>query len=71
VGDSEWPSNVWVKSTASGGGNCLEVSISGESVLMRHSQSPNGPVLKFSLAEWEAFLTGVRQGEFDTHQSGA
>jgi hypothetical protein len=32
---------------------------------MRNSQSPGGPVLKFSFAEWEAFLAGVRDGEFD------
>jgi hypothetical protein len=72
VGDSEWPSNVWRKSTASGGGsgNCVEVSITSESVFMRHSQSPNGPVLAFSLPEWEAFLTGVRDGEFDTDKFG-
>jgi len=33
---------------------------------MRHSQSPDGPVLTFSRPEWDAFLTGVRGGEFDT-----
>jgi hypothetical protein len=32
---------------------------------MRNSRSPSGPVLTFSFAEWEAFLTGVRDGEFD------
>jgi predicted secreted Zn-dependent protease len=65
VGDSEWPSNVWRRSTASGGGNCAEVSVTSESVLMRNSQRPDGPVLEFTRAEWEAFLTGVRDGEFD------
>jgi hypothetical protein len=71
VGDSEWPSNVWRRSTASGGGNCVEVSVTSESVLMRNSQRPGGPVLEFSLAEWEAFLTGVHDGEFDTHLAGS
>jgi Domain of unknown function (DUF397) len=71
VGDLEWPSNVWRKSTASDAGSCVEVSMTSESVLMRHSQSPHGPVLKFSLEEWEAFLTGVHNGEFDTGQSGS
>jgi Domain of unknown function (DUF397) len=70
VGDSEWPSNVWRRSTASGGGNCIEVSVISGSVFMRHSQDPSGLVLKFSLPEWEAFLTGVRNGEFDTGKSG-
>ncbi|HEY1347152.1 MAG TPA: DUF397 domain-containing protein [Streptosporangiaceae bacterium] len=66
MGDSEPPSNVWRRSTATGGGNCVEVSFTSDSVLMRNSQSPDGPVLTFSLAEWEAFLTGVRDGDFDS-----
>ena len=66
MGASERPSGVWRKSTASGGTNCAEVCVTSESVLVRNSQSPDGPVLKFSLAEWEAFLIGVCDGEFDT-----
>lgn len=73
VGNSEGPSNTWRRSTASGGGggNCVEVSIASDYVLMRHSRNPQGPRLKFSLAEWEAFLTGVRNGEFDSEQPGS
>jgi hypothetical protein len=41
------------------------VAFDGDAVHMRHSQDPSGPVLTFSLAEWAAFLTGVRRGEFD------
>ena len=64
MGDSECPS-VWRRSTASGGGNCVEVLVASESIFMRHSKSPQGPMLRFSPAEWDAFLTGVRNGEFD------
>jgi hypothetical protein len=64
--DLECTPDTWQKSTASGGGNCVEVSFAGESVLMRHSRSPHGPVLSFTLPEWEAFLMGVHDGEFDT-----
>lgn len=64
--DLDLSSTTWRKSTASGGGNCVEVSFVGESVLMRHSRSPHGPILSFSQPEWEAFLTGVRDGEFET-----
>lgn len=60
--------DTWRKSTASGTGNCVEVSFVGEFVLMRHSRSPQGPTLSFSHSEWEAFLTGVRNGEFDTEK---
>lgn len=61
----EFPLGKWRKSTASGTSNCVEVSFDAGSVLMRHSRSPQGPVLSFSHSEWEAFLAGVRNGEFD------
>jgi hypothetical protein len=38
---------------------------------MRHSRDPQGPMLSFSHSEWEAFLTGVRDGEFDTAAPGS
>jgi predicted secreted Zn-dependent protease len=65
MSDLECPPSTWRKSTASGGGNCVEVSFAGASVLMRNSRSPQGPVLSFTRPEWDAFLTGVRDGEFD------
>ena len=49
---------------------CAEVAFVGDSVLMRHSKNPSGPVLTFSLAEWAAFVTGVRMGEFDGSADG-
>jgi hypothetical protein len=70
VADSEQPGILWRKSTASDPHECVEVAFVGESVLMRHSQEPSGHVLTFSLAEWAAFLTGVRQGEFDPSPEG-
>ena len=33
--------------------------------LMRDSRNPDGPVLAFTPAEWEAFILGVKDGEFD------
>ena len=68
MSDLEWSPGAWRKSTASGSSNCVEVSFAGESILMRNSRSPHGPVLSFTGLEWEAFLTGVRNGEFDTVQ---
>ena len=34
-------------------------------VLVRHSQDPGGPVLRFTFPEWRAFLRGVGAGEFE------
>jgi hypothetical protein len=57
----------WRKSTSSATSNCVEVAFTGESVLIRHSRDESGLVLVFSQTEWAAFLTGVRNGEFDHH----
>lgn len=70
MSDSELSRAKWRKSTASGGGECAEVAFAGESVLMRHSHHPTGPVLKFTHSEWAAFLAGVRNGEFDEDSPG-
>jgi len=37
----------------------------GTEVLVRDSKNPDGPVLEFTAAEWDAFLAGLRNGEFD------
>lgn len=50
---------------ASGGSDCVEVAFTDQSILLRHSKEPSGPVLSFSHSEWAAFLSGVRSGEFD------
>lgn len=70
MADSEASSLTWVKSRASDSGNCVEVAFRGESVLIRHSQDPSGPVLAFSRPEWIAFLKGARGGEFDLPETG-
>jgi hypothetical protein len=56
----------WRKSSTSGAEACVEVAFDGpREVLVRHSGDPDGSVLRFTGAEWEAFVTGVRAGEFD------
>lgn len=46
-------------------GNCVEVAgLSTDLVKVRDSQNRCGPVLRFTSAEWAAFLGGVRGGEF-------
>jgi hypothetical protein len=34
-------------------------------VLVRDSKDPDGPKLAFTTAEWDAFLAGAKDGEFD------
>jgi hypothetical protein len=65
VADSDQGRILWRKSVASVTSNCAEVAFVGDSVLLRHSRNPSGPVLSFSRAEWAAFVAGMRSGEFD------
>jgi hypothetical protein len=66
VTGSESAPTAWHKSSASGGnGDCVEVAFVDEGVLVRHSRNPSGLVLSFTHAEWRAFITGTRDGEFD------
>jgi hypothetical protein len=62
---------VWAKSSLSfANGNCVEVaSLPGGQVGVRNSRDPEGPVLRFSREEWDAFLGGARLGEFDRYGS--
>ena len=55
----------WIKSSYCNNGTCVEVGIGSVEVAVRDSKDPDGSVLAFTLAEWEAFLDGVRSGEFN------
>jgi hypothetical protein len=56
----------WRKSAASGSEDCVEVAFAArDQVLVRSSKDREGAVLRFTDAEWDAFVVGVRAGEFD------
>ncbi|WP_454194755.1 DUF397 domain-containing protein [Nocardia sp. Marseille-Q1738] len=57
----------WFKSSHSGGGNdCVEVAhLDGGTVGVRDSKNPSGPALVFTPGEWDAFLAGAAEGEFE------
>lgn len=49
-------------------GNCVEVGLAADGGRwLRDSKDRSKPAHYFTVAEWEAFLLGVRNGEFDTH----
>jgi Domain of unknown function (DUF397) len=43
----------------------VEVTVVDGEVTLRDSKQPFGPVLRYTPAEWRAFLDGVKTGEFD------
>jgi hypothetical protein len=55
----------WRKSTRSGPDGCVEVAVVEGNTAVRDSKHPQGAVLVFTPVEWQAFIAGVRDGEFD------
>jgi hypothetical protein len=41
------------------------VAASGRTVFLADSKSPDGPVLSYSPAEWQEFVAGIKNGDFD------
>ena len=58
---------IWQKSGRSGpNGNCVEcAALPDGGVAVRNSRDPQGPALIYTRAEIEAFVLGVRDGDFD------
>lgn len=58
---------IYRKSTRSTGtGNCVEVAdLPSGYRAVRDSKDPIGTALTFTAAQWGAFTTGIRAGEFD------
>lgn len=58
----------WVKASRSDDqGSCVEVQrlADGGRRVRDTKDQGGGPILTFTREEWEAFLDGVRKGEFD------
>lgn len=57
---------AYTKSTHSGVGSCVEVRMLADgTIALRDSKDVSKPPHVFTQHEWEAFLAGVRSGEFD------
>lgn len=57
---------TWKKSTRSNdSGNCVEIAKTPDGVLVRDSKHPHDGNLAFTPSEWNAFLGGAKDGEFD------
>jgi hypothetical protein len=59
---------VWRKSSYSSGngGNCVEIAGNlRDTVAVRDSKDPDGPVLTLTSAQWRSFTADMRTGQFD------
>jgi hypothetical protein len=67
VSSSVLSSTAFRRSSFCGNVGCVEVAaLPGDEVVVRDAKDhrPNAPVLRFTGAEWDAFLNGVLAGEF-------
>jgi hypothetical protein len=55
----------WRRSEYCGNAACVEVAVSNGTYFVRDSKRPETSPLTFDHAEWEAFVAGVRAGNFD------
>ena len=56
----------WIKAVVSdGSGSCVEMRRHTGAIEVRDSKDPEGPVLRYTSAEWAAWLDGAKKGEFD------
>jgi hypothetical protein len=66
-------SEKWQKSSKSGAaGHCVEAAFNASAgdggagrIFVRNSKNPFAGIADFSREEWEAFIGGVKDGEFD------
>lgn len=56
----------WFKSSFSAAGNCVEVAhLPGGGVALRDSKDRTKQPHTYTRGEWDAFLRGAKNGEFD------
>jgi Domain of unknown function (DUF397) len=57
----------WRRATFCSSGTCVEVAVGAQEVRVRDSKNEFdlGAVLSYTRDEWQAFVQGVKAGEFD------
>jgi hypothetical protein len=55
----------WRTAAKSASGNCVQVTRRGDIIMVADSKHPGGPVLSYTIPEFDAFLDGAKKGEFD------
>ena len=55
----------WRRARRCSSSGCVEVAMRGDGIAVRDSKRPDSPVLSYTREEWDAFVAGVKAGEFD------
>jgi predicted secreted Zn-dependent protease len=66
MGDKSSGELTWHAARRCETGACVEIGTRGESVLIRSSADPEGPYVTLSRDEWQVFVAGVKDGDFDS-----
>jgi hypothetical protein len=56
---------AWQKSSLSAESDCVEVATHLGVVFVRDSEDTEGPVLRFTAAQWACFVRSAEAGEFN------
>lgn len=64
-GDFDLSRAVWQRAAEDTSEGAVEVAFVDDLIGLRNSAEPEGPVLVFTKAEWDAFVAGAQDGEFD------
>ena len=57
---------MWRRSSFCADNACVELAAAYGYVYIRDAKEPDAAVLRFTRAEWLAFLRGAKRGEFDS-----
>lgn len=56
---------IWHVSRRCDTGACVEIGTLGEAVLVRSSTDTEGTCVRLTREEWQVFVAGVKDGDFD------
>ena len=56
---------AWRVARTCQGGSCVRVAYTGGTILIGDTKNPDGDVLTYTVSEWQEFVAGVKQGDFD------
>jgi hypothetical protein len=66
MGDETVGEPAWHVGKQCDAGSCVEIGILGKSVLIRSSAVGDGSYVTLSRDEWQVFVAGVKDGDFDS-----